>query len=194
MPWQTAPAGSAGGRFIEWCRVFGTTPLTCTIFDPVHFGSILRNYVSHISPTRLKLSIMGTTSPSVLKSHTGATRALTGARESRFVWRESKVVHYYRFFSVLVFWHKRKFAVKSVLLGNDKKKYAPNQKIDLQTFFFRVNITHHEGEFFCFVSCVLQDVLKSRNPKMDWLNHPCRPRCQVRNSGILAYQLRLPVF
>ncbi len=73
MPWQTAPAGSAGGRFIEWCRVFGTTPLTCTIFDPVHFGSILRNYVSHISPTRLKLSIMGTTSPSVLKSHTGAT-------------------------------------------------------------------------------------------------------------------------
>ena len=32
------------------------------------------------------------------------------------------------------------------------------QKINLQPFLFRVNITHHEGDFFCFVSCVLQDV------------------------------------
>ena len=29
---------------------------------------------------------------------------------------------------------------------------------------------------------------------MDWLCHPCRLRCPVHNSGILAYQLRLPVF
>ena len=106
MPCWKDPNGSAGGCFPAYVAKGGISPLTCIIFDPVHFGSILRNYVSHISPTRLKLSIMGTTSPSVLKSHTGATRALTGARESRFVWRESKVVHYYRFFSVLVFWHK----------------------------------------------------------------------------------------
>ena len=33
-----------------------------------------------------------------------------------------------------------------------------NKNFDLQLFFFRVNITHHEGDFFCFVSCVLQDV------------------------------------
>jgi hypothetical protein len=38
------------------------------------------------------------------------------------------------------------------------KNLLPNQKIDLQLFFFRVNITHHEGDFFCFVSCVLQEV------------------------------------
>lgn len=29
---------------------------------------------------------------------------------------------------------------------------------------------------------------------MDWLCHPCRLRCPARNLGILAYQLRLPVF
>lgn len=142
----------------------------------------------------LKISLWVTTSTSVLKSHTGATQALTWVRESWFVCLEIIFVQYYLFLSVLVFWHKRKFAVKSVLLGTDKKKYAPNQKIDLQTFFFRVNITHHEGEFFCFVSCVLQGILKSRNQEMDWLYHPCRLRCLVCNSGILAYQLRLPVF
>lgn len=38
------------------------------------------------------------------------------------------------------------------------KNLLKKQKIDLQPFFFRVNITHHEGDFFYFVSCVLQDV------------------------------------
>ena len=111
----------------------------------------------------LKIALWVTTPTSILKSH-------TGARESWFVWRESKIVHYYCFFSVLVFWHKRKFAVKSVFLGTDKKKYAQNQKIDLQTFFFRVNITHHEGEFFCFVSCVHREIL---NPK--WISRLAEP-------------------
>ena len=37
----------------------GIKPLTCTIFDPTDFGDILRNHVFHISPTRLKKSIMG---------------------------------------------------------------------------------------------------------------------------------------
>lgn len=88
----------------------GISPLTCTIFDPTDFDGIIRNHVSHISPTRLKSSIMGTTVTSVLKSYTGATQALTGVRESCFVWRKSKVVHYYRFFSVLGLWHKADFA------------------------------------------------------------------------------------
>ena len=47
-----------------------------------------------------------TTSTSLLKSHTGATQALTGARESWGVYQKSKFVHYYLFLSVLVFWHK----------------------------------------------------------------------------------------
>ena len=58
----------------------------------------------------LKIALWVTTSTSILKSHTGATQALTGAREIWFVWRESKVVHYYRFFSVLGLWHKADFA------------------------------------------------------------------------------------
>ena len=38
------------------------------------------------------------------------------------------------------------------------KNLLQNQKINLQPLLFRVNITHHEGDFFCFVSCDLQDV------------------------------------
>ena len=99
----------------------------------------------------LKIALWVTTSTLVLKSHTGATQVLTGARESRFVWRKSKIVHYYRFASVLVFWHKRKFAVKSVPLGTGKKKYAPKQKIGLQTFFSE--LTSHTTKESSSVSC-----------------------------------------
>lgn len=106
MPCRTAPNGPAGGRFSGWCRVFGTTPLTCTIFDPTDFGGILTNHVFHIFPTSLKIPLWVTTSTSVLKSHTGATQALTGVRESWFVCLEIIFVHYYLFLSVLVFWHK----------------------------------------------------------------------------------------
>lgn len=35
--------------------------LTCTVFSPTYFGSILKNHVFHIPPTRIKKSIMGTT-------------------------------------------------------------------------------------------------------------------------------------
>lgn len=185
MPWRTASNGSASGRFIEWCRVFGTTPLTCTIFDPTYFGSILRNHVSHISPTRFEFFIMGTTSTSVLKSHTGATQALTGARASWFVWRESKIVHYYRFFSVVVFWHK----ANSAHFYGLNEKNAPQSKIYLQPFLVRVNITHHEGEFFCFVSCVLQGVLKSRNQK--WIGWITRAdlvaQCVIRGYWLISW-------
>ena len=106
MPYHISPNGSAGGCFLAYAAFCGISPLTCTIFDPTYFGSILRNHVFHISPTRLKSSIMGTTSTSLLKSHTGATQALTGARESWVVCQKSKFVHYYLFLSVLVFWHK----------------------------------------------------------------------------------------
>lgn len=84
----------------------GIKPLTRTIFDPTYFGGILRNHVFHTSPTRLKFSIMGTTSTSLLKLHTGATQAFTRVRESCFVCLKIRFVHYYSFFSVLVFWHK----------------------------------------------------------------------------------------
>ena len=107
MPYHISPNGSAGGCFLAYAAFCGISPLTCTIFDPTYFGGISRNHVFHISPTRLNNSIMGNyTSTSVLKSHTGATQALTGARESWVVCQKSKFVHYYLFLSVLVFWHK----------------------------------------------------------------------------------------
>lgn len=104
MSCQVSPNGSAGGRFPAYAVCGGIRPLTCTIFDPTYFGTILRNQISHISPTRLKISIMGTTS--LLKSHTGATQALTRARERCFVCSDSEIVHYYHFSSVFALWHK----------------------------------------------------------------------------------------
>ena len=82
MPYHISPNGSAGGCFLAYAAFCGISPLTCTIFDPTYFGSILRNHVFHISPTSPKKSIMGNSSTSLLKSHTGATQALTGARGS----------------------------------------------------------------------------------------------------------------
>ena len=84
----------------------GISPLTCTIFDPIYFGTILRNQISHISPTSLKKFIMGnylTTSTSLLKSHTGATQALTRARESWLACLKIIFVHYYCFSLFLVY-------------------------------------------------------------------------------------------
>ena len=95
-----------------------------------------------------------TTSTSVLKSHTGATQALTGARERCFVCLKIEFVHIYGFFSVFGLWHK----ANSVFTSPKFPPIFQNKNFDLQLFFFRVNITHHEGDFFCFVSCVLQDV------------------------------------
>ena len=51
-----------------------------------------------------------TTSTSLLKSHTGATQALTRARERCFVCSDSKFVHLYCYFSVFGLWHKADFA------------------------------------------------------------------------------------
>ena len=59
MPYHISPNGSAGG--VSWLMPSpgGISPLTCTIFDTTYFGGISRNHVFHISPTRLKSSIMG---------------------------------------------------------------------------------------------------------------------------------------
>ena len=46
------------------------------------------------------LPLWVTTSTSLLKSHTGATQAFTGVRESCFVCLKIEFVHYYRFSSV----------------------------------------------------------------------------------------------
>ena len=113
MAYHLSLNGSAGGCFSAYAAKSSISPLTCTIFDPIYFGTILRNQISHISPTSLKKFIMGnylTTSTSLLKSHTGATQALTRARERCFVCSDSKFVHLYCYFSVFGLWHKADFA------------------------------------------------------------------------------------
>ena len=132
----------------------GISPLTCTHFDPNIFFIFSKSNFFHISPTSPKKSIMGNSSTSLLKSHTGATQALTGARESWFVCLKNEFVHIYGFFSVFGLWHK----ANSVFTSPKFPPIFQNKNFDLQLFFFRVNITHHEGDFFCFVSCVLQEV------------------------------------
>ena len=132
----------------------GISPLTCTHFDPNIFLIFSKSIFFHISPTSPKKSIMGNSSTSLLKSHTGATQALTGVRESCFVCLKIEFVHIYGFFSDFGLWHK----ANSVFTSPKSPPIFQNKNFDLQLFFFRVNITHHEGDFFCFVSCVLQDV------------------------------------
>ena len=58
MPCWKVPNGSAGGSFPVCAAFSGINPLTGTIFDPTDFGSILRNHVFHISPTKFKKSII----------------------------------------------------------------------------------------------------------------------------------------
>lgn len=82
MPQQISSNGFAGGCFLTYAVFGGISPLTCTIFDTTYFGGISRNHVFHIFPTSSIILLWVTTSTSVLKSHTGATQALTGARES----------------------------------------------------------------------------------------------------------------
>ena len=60
----------------------GISPLTCTIFDPTYFGGVLRNHVFYISPTRLKISIMGNYLDFALKiAHRGDTGSHKGKRK-----------------------------------------------------------------------------------------------------------------
>ena len=82
MPCRIFTNGFAGGCSSAYAVLWRHKPFNLHYFDPTYFGGISRNHVFHISPTRLNNSIMGNYSTSVLKSHTGATQALTGARES----------------------------------------------------------------------------------------------------------------
>ena len=102
-----------GGGFRLMPPKDGISPLTCTIFDPNIFLIFSKSIFFHISPTSPKKSIMGNSSTSLLKSHTGATQALTGVRESCFVCLKIEFVHYYRFSSVFGLWHKANSAAKS---------------------------------------------------------------------------------
>lgn len=65
------------------------------------------------------------------------------------------------FFSVFSLWHKENSTLKSLNIP----RIFDNRKIDLQSHLFGVNITHHDGEFFCFVSCVHRKILKSKTKK-----------------------------
>ena len=102
-----------GGGFRLMPPKDGISPLTCTIFDPNIFLIFSKSIFFHISPTSSKKSIMGNSSTSLLKSHTGATQALTGVRESCFVCLKIEFVHYYRFSSVFGLWNKANSAAKS---------------------------------------------------------------------------------
>ena len=106
MPYHIPPNGSAGGGLPAYAAFGGISPLTCTIFDPNIFLIFSKSIFFHISPTSPKKSIMGNSSTSLLKSHTGATQALTRARERCFVCSDSEIVHYYHFSSVFALWHK----------------------------------------------------------------------------------------
>ena len=82
MPCQVLPNGFAGGCLPAYAVQGGIKPLTCTIFDPTYFGSILRNHVFYISPTRLKISIMGNYLDFALKiAHRGDTGSHKGKRK-----------------------------------------------------------------------------------------------------------------
>ena len=154
MPCQVLPNGFAGGCLPAYAVQGGIKPLTCTHFDPNIFLIFSKSIFFHISPTSPKKSIMGNSSTSLLKLHTGATQALTRARESWLACLKIIFVHYYCFSLFLV------YGIKPILSSHRQSflRFFKNKNFDLQLFFFRVNITHHEGDFFCFVSCVLQDV------------------------------------
>lgn len=63
---------------LQWHSPRGISSLTFTIFDPNIFLIFSKSIFFHIFPTSPKKSIMGNSSTSLLKSHTGATQALTG--------------------------------------------------------------------------------------------------------------------
>ena len=84
----------------------GISPLTCTIFDLIYFGTILRNQISHISPTSLKKFIMGNYLDFALKiAHRGNTGSHKGKRKLACL-PENYICALLLFFSVFGLWHK----------------------------------------------------------------------------------------
>ena len=133
IPYHISPNGSAGGCFRLMPSFGGISPLTCTIFDPNIFLIFSKSIFFHISPTSPKKSIMGNSSTSLLKSHTGATQALTRARESWLACLKIIFVHYYCFSLFLV------YGIKLILLilVVHMKKSAPKSKNWLVTVLFQ---------------------------------------------------------
>ena len=82
MPYHISPTALPVGVSQLMPSHGGIMTLTCTIFDPANFSSILRNHVFHISPTRLKSSIMGNYLDFALKiAHRGNTGSHKGKRK-----------------------------------------------------------------------------------------------------------------
>ena len=131
MPYHISPNGSAGGCFLAYAAFCGISPLTCTIFDPTYFGSILRNHVFHISPTRLKSSIMGNYLDFALKiAHRGNTGSHRGKRKLGCVRKVNLCI----ITCFCLFWS---FGIKPILLvfRGLYKKSAPKSKNQLATSF-----------------------------------------------------------
>ena len=81
MPQQISSNGFAGGCFLTYAVFGGISPLTCTIFDPIYFGTILRNQISHISQQALKSLSWVTNLDFALKiAHRGNTGSHKGKR------------------------------------------------------------------------------------------------------------------
>ena len=110
MPYHISPNGSTGGCFPAYAVCGGISPLTRTIFDPNIFLIFSKSTSFTFPQQGSDFPLWVTTSTSLLKSHTGATQALTRARERCFVCSDSKFVHLYCYFSVFGLWHKADFA------------------------------------------------------------------------------------
>jgi len=106
MAYHLSLNGSAGGCFSAYAAKSSISPLTCTIFDPIYFGTILRNQISHISPTSLKKFIMGNYLDFALKiAHRGNTGSHKGKRKLACL-PENYICALLLFFSVFGLWHK----------------------------------------------------------------------------------------
>ena len=107
MSHQISPNGSAGGCFPAYAIFWWHKPFNLHYFRPLIFFLYFLKVTSFTFPQQaLKSLSWVTTSTSLLKSHTGATQALTRVRERCFVCSDSEIVHYYRFSSVFGLWHK----------------------------------------------------------------------------------------
>ena len=133
-----------------------------------------------------------TTSTSVLKSHTGATQALTGARESWLVCRKSRFVHYYSFFFVFGLWHKANSAFQALkFLSNcwKTKKLTWNRSFSELTSHTTKEISSASCPVFCrkypspWKSAVFLCRMLCAWPEADRLYHSCTLGCwKMRNS------------
>ena len=138
------------------------------------------------------LPLWVTTSTSLLKSHTGATQALTGARESWLVCRKSRFVHYYSFFSVFGLWHKANsahFSGSYEKICSQIKKLTCNCSFSELTSHTTKEISSASCPVFCrmypspWKSAVFLCGILCAWPEVDRLYHSCTLGCwKMRNS------------